>query len=120
MGVFLSTLGLYGLVAFLVAQRTREIAIRMALGASHGAVRSMVLRQAATVGGAGGLAGVALALGLGLLVRGLLVGVPPADPITFGVFGLLMAVVLAAASYVPARRASRTDPAAPVLGSVVA
>jgi putative ABC transport system permease protein len=110
-GMFLAALGLYGLVAFLVAQRAREIAIRMALGASEQAVWSMVLRQAARLGAIGAGLGLALAAGLGVVVQSLLVGVPPTDPVTFGGLVLLMASVLFAASYGPARRAARTDPA---------
>ena len=112
-GIFLAALGLYGLAAFLVAQRTREIAIRMALGASQRAVRSMVFGQAARLGAIGACIGVMCAAGLGRLVErsGLLVGVQSTDPLTFGAAALLMSVVLFAASYLPARRASSTDPA---------
>ena len=109
-GMLLAALGLYGLMAFLVAQRTREIAIRMALGASHGDMQSMVLAQAARLGAGGGLIGLALAAGIGMLARSLLVGVPPVDPVAFGGTALLFAVVLAAACWIPARRAAATDP----------
>ena len=68
-GVFLAALGLYGLMAFLVAQRTKEIAIRMALGASHRDMRTMVLRQAATLGAIGGVIGLLLAAGIGTLAQ---------------------------------------------------
>ena len=117
LGVFLAMLGLYGLTAFLVAQRRREIAIRLALGASPGSVRSIVLRQTAKLGVAGALIGTSIALALGMLVErlSLLVNVPAADPTTFGVVLALMAGVLAAASYQPheARLVdrSRHDPA---------
>jgi ABC-type antimicrobial peptide transport system permease subunit len=113
LGVFLAALGLYGLAAFVVGQRTREIAIRMALGASPRDVRSMVLGQAARLGAIGMLVGVVLALGLGRLVQGvsLLVGVQRTDPATFGGMAMLMSAVLFAASYLPARRALSTDPA---------
>jgi putative ABC transport system permease protein len=110
-GVFLAALGLYGLMAFLVAQRTREIAIRMALGASRGAMQAMVMRQAARLGVAGGVVGLVLTGGLGRLMQNLLVGVPPLDPISFGVTALLFAGVLTAACWSPARRAATTDPA---------
>lgn len=111
MGVFLAALGLYGLMAFLVTQRTREIAIRMALGASTVDVHSMVMKQAAWLGASGGIIGLLLAAAVGTLMQSLLVGVPPADPVSFGFTAALFAVVLAAACWSPARRASRTDPA---------
>lgn len=112
-GIFLAALGLYGLAAFLVAQREREIAIRIALGASHTAVRSMVLGDAARLGLAGTAVGALLAWALGRVVQSLslLVGVQPADPITFAGVTLFMGFVLFAASYLPARRAASTDPA---------
>jgi len=110
-GVFLAALGLYGLMAFLVTQRTREIAIRMALGASNHEVRAMVLRQAGTLAAIGGLIGLVLAGAIGTLAKSLLVGVPPIDPVAFGGTALLFAVVLAIAAWTPARRAAATDPA---------
>jgi predicted permease len=110
-GVFLAALGLYGLMAFLVAQRTKEIAIRMALGASHRDMRAMVLRQAATLGAIGGVIGLLLAAGIGTLAQTLLVGVPPIDPASFGGTALLFLIVLAIAAWMPANRAAATDPA---------
>ena len=112
-GVFLAVLGLYGLTAFLVAQRTREIAIRMALGASRGNVRSMVLRQAALLGAGGAIVGMVIASGLGVAVQrlSLLVDVTPTDSVTFVGVAAALAVVLLAATYVPTRRAVATNPA---------
>ena len=110
-GAFLAALGLYGLMAFLVTQRTREIAIRMALGASDGDMQSMVLKQAARLSIAGGVVGLALAGGISLLFKSLLVGVTPIDPLSFGGTALLFAIVLAVACWTPARRAATTDPA---------
>jgi predicted permease len=112
-GVFLAALGLYGLAAFLVAQREREIAIRIALGASHRNVRTMVLGEAARLGLAGTAIGALLAWALGRVIQSLslLVGVQPDDPITFAAVTLFMGLVLFAASYLPARRAASTDPA---------
>jgi len=110
-GVFLAALGLYGLMAFLVAQRTKEIAIRMALGASHRDMRAMVLQQAATLGAVGGAIGLVLAAGIGTLAQTLLVGVPPIDPASFGGTALLFLIVLALAAWTPANRAAATDPA---------
>ena len=112
-GIFLAALGLYGLAAFLVAQREREIAIRIALGASHRNVRTMVLGEAARLGLAGTAIGALLAWALGRVIQSLslLVGVQPDDPITFAGVTLFMGLVLFAASYLPARRAASTDPA---------
>lgn len=110
-GIFLAALGLYGLMAFLVAQRTREIAIRMALGASDRDMRAMVLKQAGVLAAVGGVIGLVLAGGIGTLAQSLLVGVPPIDPIAFGGTAALFAVVLAMAAWSPARRAANTDPA---------
>ena len=110
-GAFLAALGLYGLMAFLVAQRTREIAIRMALGASHGDMQSMVLKQAARLGIAGGVVGLALAGAVGVLAQSILIGVAPIDPVAFGGTALMFGVILALAAWAPARRAAATDPA---------
>ena len=110
-GAFLAALGLYGLMAFVVAQRTREIAIRMALGGSHRHVRGLVLRQAALLGAIGGTCGVVLAAGIGTLAQAILVGVTPIDPVSFGGTALLFVVVLAIAAWTPANRATATDPA---------
>ena len=110
-GIFLAALGLYGLMAFLVTQRTREIAIRMALGALHGNVRALVLKQAAWLSVLGAAVGLVLAGGVGTLAQGMLVGVPPIDPIAFGGTAALFAIVLAIAAWTPARRAATTDPA---------
>lgn len=110
-GVFLAALGLYGLMAFIVTQRTREIAIRMALGASDANMQSMVLKQAARLSISGGIIGLALAGGISVLFKSLLVGVTPADPLSFGGTALLFTVILALACWTPARRAATTDPA---------
>jgi predicted permease len=110
-GILLAALGLYGLMAFLVAQRTREIAIRMALGATDRAVRLMVLKQASVLAAIGGMVGVVLAGVIATLARSLLVGVAPIDPAAFGGTALLFAAVLALAAWAPASRAATTDPA---------
>lgn len=110
-GIFLAALGLYGLMAFLVAQRTREIAIRMALGASHIEMRRMILKQAGTLGAIGAVIGLALAAGVGMLAQSMLVDVPPIDPLSFGATALLFLIVLAIAAWTPANRAAATDPA---------
>jgi predicted permease len=110
-GIFLAALGLYGLMAFVVTQRTREIAIRMALGASHGNVRGLVLKQAARLSALGAAVGLMMAGVVGALAQSMLVGVPPLDPIAFGGTALLFAIVLAIAAWTPAHRAATTDPA---------
>lgn len=114
LGVFLAALGLYGLMAFLVEQRSREIAIRMALGATMAQVRGMVLRQAARLGITGAVLGLAAAAGIGTVVQSLslLIDVRPTDPVSFIGLSLLLAAVLFVASDLPARRAARTNPAA--------
>jgi predicted permease len=109
-GLLLAALGLYGLTAFSVAQRTREIALRIALGASRDAVLSLVLRQSARLALAGAAIGLALAVGASLLLQSLLVGIRPVDPLAFGLATLLLCAVLLLASWTPARRASRMDP----------
>jgi predicted permease len=109
-GLLLAAVGIYGLMAFTVAQRTREIGIRMAVGAQSGHVIRIFLHRAGTLLVIGTVAGVLLALGGAHLIAALLYGVSPTDPLTFiGVPILLVAVALFAA-YLPARRASRTDP----------
>lgn len=110
-GIFLASLGLYGLMAFVVAQRTREIAIRMALGASRGQVRGLMLKQAARPSVLGAAVGLALAGGVGTLAQGMLVGVSPIDPIAFCGTAAMFAIVLAIAAWTPARRAATSDPA---------
>ncbi|MEO7158306.1 MAG: FtsX-like permease family protein, partial [Vicinamibacterales bacterium] len=110
-GIFLAALGLYGLMAFLVAQRTREIAIRMALGASNRDMRTMILKQAGTLGAIGAVIGLALAAAIGTLAQSMLVGVAPLDPLSFGGTAVLFVIVLALAAWTPATRAASTDPA---------
>jgi ABC-type antimicrobial peptide transport system permease subunit len=109
-GLLLAALGLYGLTAFSVAQRTREIAVRMALGATRDAVLSLVLRQAARLAFVGASVGLALAIGVGMLLQSLLIGIQPIDPAAFGTATVLLTAVLLGASWLPARRAAKMDP----------
>jgi predicted lysophospholipase L1 biosynthesis ABC-type transport system permease subunit len=109
-GLVLAALGLYGLTAFSVAQRSREIAVRVALGATRQSVLAMVLRQAGRLAAVGTLAGLALALVVGRLVESLLVGIGAIDPVAFGAATLSMLGVLLVATWLPARRAARMDP----------
>ncbi len=110
-GLLVAAIGLYGVLAFHVSSRTREIGIRMALGAPLSGVMRMVLGDSlrlVIVGTATGLLG---ALALAPLLRSLLYGISPTDPVTFAAGPLLLIVVALLASYVPARRAARVDPA---------
>jgi predicted permease len=109
-GLLLAALGLYGVTAFAVAQRAREIALRMALGATRESVLSLVLRQAGRLALVGVTAGLALAAGISQLVAGLLVGIGSIDPAAFGIATILLVLVLLAATWVPARRAAGMDP----------
>jgi putative ABC transport system permease protein len=106
----LAAVGIYGVIAYSVTQRTQEIGIRMALGARHGDVLRMVVGQAMLMTVVGIVAGAAGAFLLTRLMKGLLFGVEPADPVTFLAVAGLLAGVAAAASYVPGRRATRVDP----------
>jgi predicted permease len=106
----LAAIGLYGVLAYAVAQRTREIGVRMALGAGEWSVRRLVLRQVGVMTAVGAVLGVIAALELGRLAGSLLYGLQPNDPASVvGAAGVLTLVALGAA-YLPARRASRVDP----------
>jgi predicted permease len=106
----LALLGLYGVIAYDVTRRTNEIGIRMALGAGHGAVLSMVLREAAVLIAAGVVVGVLIALGTGRLARSLLFGIAPHEPWTLASATAVLIVLGLLASYWPARAATRIDP----------
>lgn len=109
-GLCLAALGLYGLTSFAVAQRSREIALRMALGATQQKVLAMVLRQSGRPALWGLIAGLALAAGLSQLLQSLLVGIGAVDPLAFGAATVLLFAVLVAAAWTPARRAAAMDP----------
>ena len=109
-GLFLSAIGIYGVMAYSVAQRTREIGVRMALGATGGQVMSMTLRNAVLLAGIGIAIGLVAAFGLGKLLVASLFGVVQLEPVTFGVFAGVLALVAVIAAGVPARRAMRVDP----------
>jgi ABC-type antimicrobial peptide transport system permease subunit len=104
--------GIYGVMSFTTAQRTREIGVRMALGASGSMIRTMVLREGAVVIAAGLLAGLAGAMVSTRALQTLLFEVEPRDPLTMACVSALIAAVALAACYVPARRATRVDPIA--------
>jgi predicted permease len=109
-GLLLAAFGLYGLMAFSVAQRTREIAIRMALGSSNESVLWLVMRQAARLALLGGAVGTALAVVCSRLLQSLLIGLAPVDPIAFGGAIALLGSIMIAAAAIPARRAAQLDP----------
>jgi ABC-type antimicrobial peptide transport system permease subunit len=102
--------GIYGVVSHAVAQRTKEIGIRMALGATAGRVQADVLGKTVRLAGAGIAVGVAASLLLARAIASLLFHVDPSDPPTFANMILLLCVVAVIAGYLPARRASRIDP----------
>ena len=109
-GLLLCAVGIYGVTSYSVAQRTREIGIRVALGADRNTVMRLVLRQGFVVTAIGALIGLAIAAAGVKLIESLLFGVRGLDPITFGATCALFVVVTLLASYFPARRASRVDP----------
>ncbi len=110
LALLLGAIGLYGVLSYVVAQRTREIGVRMALGATASAVRRMVVSQGARVVMVGVVLGVAVALASTRVLGSLLFGVKPVDPIVFAVMSVMMIAIGALASYVPARRASSVNP----------
>jgi predicted permease len=106
----LAAIGLYGVTAFSVARRTREIGIRMALGAARGDVLKMVLRDVALMALAGICVGIALSLGLARYIESQLYGIPARDLVTMATAAIALAVIALASGWLPARRASRVDP----------
>jgi putative ABC transport system permease protein len=110
LGLVLSAVGVYGVMAYAVAERTREFGIRLALGAVPGEVLGLVLRRGSRLTLAGLAIGLPGALGLARLVASLLYGVSASDAATFVEISILLAGVAALACYLPARRAARTDP----------
>jgi putative ABC transport system permease protein len=110
-GAMLAAIGIYGVTAYAVARRRREIGIRMALGASRRQVVATILRRGIDMALLGSAIGLPLAAGVSRLFAGFLVGVKPLDPGVFGGAAILFAVVGLVASYVPARRAAQVDPA---------
>lgn len=110
LGLLLTAVGLYGVIAFGVAQRTRELGIRMALGAGRSDTLALVLRSVAILGAAGLIAGIPLAFVATRLLRSVLFGVGPGDPFAFAAGVILLACVLAGAALQPALRATGIDP----------
>jgi putative ABC transport system permease protein len=110
LALVLAAIGLYGVVAYSVTQRTHEIGVRVALGARPRDVVTMVMRQGVVMMAAGTAIGVAAALAAARVLATLLFGVGTADPATFVAIPLLLTAVLLAACSIPARRATRVDP----------
>jgi putative ABC transport system permease protein len=108
--LLLGTIGVYGVVSYVVSQRTREVGVRIALGAGTGQVTRMVLRQGMILAAVGVAVGLLSAYGLTRLMSALLFGVNPVDPLVYLVMSLGMTGVTLLASYLPARRAASTDP----------
>jgi putative ABC transport system permease protein len=108
--LLLSAIGIYGVLAFGVAQRVREFGIRQALGADRRSILRLVLRQGLTTAGIGIVLGLAGALGFASVMRQMLFGVPARDPSVLASVAIILLVVAAAACYIPARRATRVDP----------
>jgi len=110
MALFLAVVGIYGVISYSVSQRTREIGIRLALGAPPQAVTGLFMRQTLVMSSIGAICGLVAALALTGLMRSLLFEVSPADPTTYvaASAGLIIAALLG--SYLPARKATRIDP----------
>jgi putative ABC transport system permease protein len=109
--LLLGLVDIYGVVSYVVAQRTREIGVRMALGASAASVRRMVVRQGLGLAGIGIVAGLIIAFWASRLMDSLLYGVSSRDPVTYGLVAFTLLAVAALASWLPARRAAGVDPA---------
>ena len=106
----LGVVGIYGVISYIVSQRTHEIGVRMALGADRRHVRRMVLREGVILAGMGVMIGLVAAVGLTRFMSPLLYGVEATDPVTFGAVAVMLTAIALVASYIPASRASRTDP----------
>jgi ABC-type antimicrobial peptide transport system permease subunit len=115
--LLLGVVGVYGVIAYIATQRTREIGIRVALGADEGRVLRLVLRQGLILAAAGVAVGVALAALGSTLLESLLFGVRGLDPLTFLGACALFAAVTLLATYIPARRAARIDPVTALRGN---
>lgn len=109
-GLILAVIGIYGIVSFSTAQRTREIGIRMALGGSARDVMRLILQQGVRMVAIGLAVGLLAALGITRVMTGLLIGVNPSDPLTYATVAIVLSAVALLACWLPARRATRVDP----------
>jgi predicted permease len=110
MALVLGIIGIYGVISYAVSQRTREIGIRLALGAQKGQLRWLFVRSGLALTGAGIAAGLVIAAGLTRFMRSMLFGISPLDPLTYISISLILAAAAVLASYLPAHRAATVDP----------
>ena len=110
MAMMLGLIGIYGVISYTVSQRKREIGIRVALGAEPGALRWLFVRHGLALAGIGTLTGLVVAAGLTRLMKSVLFGISPMDPLTYAAVPLVLVAATALASYLPARRAAAVDP----------
>jgi ABC-type antimicrobial peptide transport system permease subunit len=108
--LIMAAVGTYGVMAYSVARRTREIGVRVALGSTTAAIMRHVMGGAARVGAVGVVLGLAGAVALGRSMQAILVDTDPTDPVVFAGVALLLGAIVLVAAWVPARRASRVDP----------
>jgi ABC-type antimicrobial peptide transport system permease subunit len=110
LALLLATIGVYGLKAYDVSRRTREMGIRIALGATSRDLKGLIVREGARTTAVGLVLGVLLAAGIGKLASGILYKVSPVDPIVLSIAAIVLAAAATLASYLPARRATRVAP----------
>ena len=110
LALLLASIGIYGLLAYMVSQRSHEISLRMALGAGRGDVLKLFLQKGVVLASVGIMAGVVLSASTSSMMASLLYGVRPHDPVVFLVVPLILFAVAVVASYLPARRATKVDP----------
>jgi len=110
LAVLLAFIGIYGLLAYMVGQRSREIGIRMALGARREDIQRMFLRKGVALAGVGVIAGLVFSASFASVMASVLYGVRPHDPAVFLIVPLLLFAIAVLASYLPARRATRVNP----------
>jgi ABC-type antimicrobial peptide transport system permease subunit len=110
LATLLAAIGLYGVLAYTVAQRTREFGLRMALGADRGMIRRIVMRQVAIMTVVGGVVGLTIAIVTGIYAKALLFEMSGVDPAVLVASAAVLAIVAAISGFIPAHRASRVDP----------